>query len=35
MYVVVADRGQGLGKSLMLELIEKAKNCAGLEQINS
>jgi ribosomal protein S18 acetylase RimI-like enzyme len=34
MYVAPEMRGQGLGKSLMLELIRKAKNCEGLEQIN-
>ena len=34
MYVVPETRGQGLGKMLMAELIKKAKNCNGLEQIN-
>ncbi|ERI10785.1 GNAT family N-acetyltransferase [Aneurinibacillus aneurinilyticus] len=34
MFVVPEMRGQGLGKSLLLELIRKAKNCNGLEQIN-
>lgn len=33
MFVAPETRGQGLGKSLMLELIKKAKNCNGLEQI--
>ncbi|WP_425590255.1 N-acetyltransferase family protein [Fictibacillus sp. B-59209] len=27
-------QGKGLGKSLLIELIRKAKNCNGLEQIN-
>jgi ribosomal protein S18 acetylase RimI-like enzyme len=34
MYVSQESRGQGLGKLLMLELIRKARNCNGLEQIN-
>ena len=34
MYVTPEGRGKGLGKSLMIELIGKAKNCDGLEQIN-
>ncbi|MBO1514404.1 GNAT family N-acetyltransferase [Metabacillus bambusae] len=34
MYVAPKSRGQGLGKALMLELIRKASNCDGLEQIN-
>ncbi|MET4562342.1 RimJ/RimL family protein N-acetyltransferase [Lysinibacillus parviboronicapiens] len=34
MYVAPEGRGQGFGKSLMMELISKAKNCDGLEQIN-
>lgn len=34
MFVAPEMRGQGVGKSLMLELISKAKNCNGLEQIN-
>ncbi|GAK08086.1 GNAT family N-acetyltransferase [Geomicrobium sp. JCM 19038] len=34
MYVAPEGRGQGLGKSLMIELIKNAKNCTGLEQIN-
>lgn len=34
MFVASEMRGQGLGKSLMLELIRKARDCDGLEQIN-
>lgn len=34
MYVAPKDRGQSLGMSLMGELIRKAKDCDGLEQIN-
>ncbi|TVY03994.1 GNAT family N-acetyltransferase [Paenibacillus cremeus] len=34
MYVAPEMRGQGLAKTLMLELIRKAKDCDGLEQIN-
>ncbi|MDQ8734473.1 GNAT family N-acetyltransferase [Paenibacillus sp. LHD-38] len=34
MYVAPEGRGQGVGKSLMLELSRKAKVCDGLEQIN-
>lgn len=34
MYVAQESRLQGLGKSLMLELIRMARNCDGLEQIN-
>ncbi|QSO52047.1 GNAT family N-acetyltransferase [Alicyclobacillus curvatus] len=34
MYVAPEMRGHGLGKSLMLELIKKARECDGLEQIN-
>jgi RimJ/RimL family protein N-acetyltransferase len=34
MYVAPVMRGKGLGKSLMLELIIKTRDCNGLEQIN-
>ncbi|RED66278.1 GNAT family N-acetyltransferase [Cohnella lupini] len=34
MYVAPEQRGKGIGKSLMLELLKKAKEIAGLEQIN-
>lgn len=34
MYVAPEMRGKGLGKSLMLELIRKTRDCDGLEQIN-
>ncbi|WP_409300490.1 GNAT family N-acetyltransferase [Peribacillus sp. SCS-155] len=34
LFVKPEMRGQGLGKSLLLELIRKAKDCIGLEQIN-
>jgi ribosomal protein S18 acetylase RimI-like enzyme len=34
MFVEPEIQGRGLGKSLLLELIRKAKNCNGLEQIN-
>lgn len=34
MYIAPEMRGQGLGKSLILELIRKARGCDGLEQIN-
>ena len=34
MFVNPETRGQGVGKSLMLELIKKVKDCHGLEQIN-
>lgn len=34
MYVATEVRRQGVGKSLMIELIRKAKECDGLEQIN-
>lgn len=34
MYVIQELRGKGLGKSLMLELIRKTRDCDGLEQIN-
>jgi len=34
MYVAPKVRGCGVGKSLMLELIRRAKVCEGLEQIN-
>jgi RimJ/RimL family protein N-acetyltransferase len=34
MFVAREMRGQGLGKSLMLEIISKARDCDGLEQIN-
>lgn len=34
MFVEPEMQGRGLGKSLLLELIRKAKNCNGLEQIN-
>ncbi len=34
MYVAPEMRGHGVGKSLMLELIRKARDCDGLEQIN-
>lgn len=33
MYIAPGSRGQGLGKALMKELISRAKNCDGLEQI--
>lgn len=33
MYVSPENRGYGLGKALMLELIERAKHLDGLEQI--
>lgn len=33
MYVREEKRGQGIGKMLMLELIEKAQEAAGLERI--
>lgn len=33
MYVAPEGRGNGLGKYLMKELIKRAKNCEGLEQI--
>ena len=34
MFVTPEMRGQGVGKSLLLELIKKAKTINGLEQIN-
>ncbi|NOU98577.1 GNAT family N-acetyltransferase [Paenibacillus planticolens] len=34
MFVAPEKSGQGLGKSLMLELISKARDCEGIEQIN-
>ncbi|MDR6885214.1 GNAT family protein [Bacillus sp. 3255] len=34
MYVAPNVRGIRLGKSLLLELVAKAKRCTGLEQIN-
>ena len=34
MYVAPNSRGQGIAKSLMIELIKEAKNCDGLEQVN-
>lgn len=34
LYVDPTLRGKGIGKSLLLELIKKAKKCSGLEQIN-
>jgi RimJ/RimL family protein N-acetyltransferase len=34
MYVAVNQQGQGLGKRLMIELIRRAKECDGVEQIN-
>jgi ribosomal protein S18 acetylase RimI-like enzyme len=34
MYVSPKYRGQGIGKSLMTELVKRAKACRGLEQIN-
>ncbi len=34
MYVAPESRGKGYGKLLMKELIDKARNCEGLEQIN-
>lgn len=34
MYVAPESRGKGYGKLLMKELIDRARNCEGLEQIN-
>jgi RimJ/RimL family protein N-acetyltransferase len=34
MYVSPKNRGQGIGKSLMTELVKRAKRISGLEQIN-
>jgi len=34
MYVAPENRGQGVSKLLMAELIKEAKNCDGLEQLN-
>jgi ribosomal protein S18 acetylase RimI-like enzyme len=34
MYVSPKNRGQGIGKSLMIELVKRARTCSGLEQIN-
>ncbi|WP_123040529.1 GNAT family N-acetyltransferase [Cohnella candidum] len=34
MYVRKEMQGKGIGKSLMLELIRHARECAGLERIN-
>ncbi|OCT11599.1 acetyltransferase [Paenibacillus pectinilyticus] len=34
MYVSPKMRGLGVGKSLLLELISKARDCDGVEQIN-
>lgn len=34
MYIAPDNRGQGLGKSLMKELIRRAQECDGLEQLN-
>lgn len=34
MYIAPEMRGQGIGKSLMRELITKARGCEGVEQIN-
>jgi len=34
MYVAPKMRGKGLGKSLLLELIRKARDCDSLERIN-
>ncbi|SDC67577.1 Protein N-acetyltransferase, RimJ/RimL family [Paenibacillus sp. UNCCL117] len=34
MYVAEEMQGKGLGKTLLLELIRKAKECDGLEQLN-
>ncbi|AOH56397.1 GNAT family N-acetyltransferase [Peribacillus muralis] len=34
MYIAPGNRGQGLGKSLMKELIRRAQECDGLEQLN-
>lgn len=34
MYVAPESRGYGVGKSLLHELIKKARLCEGLEQIN-
>jgi len=34
MYVKPECRGMGIGKALLVELIEQSKRCEGLEQIN-
>jgi ribosomal protein S18 acetylase RimI-like enzyme len=34
MYVSPKNRGQGIGKSLMTELVKIARTYSGLEQIN-
>ncbi|MFC5528306.1 GNAT family N-acetyltransferase [Cohnella yongneupensis] len=34
MYVTQEMRGNGIGKALMLQLIKKARDCEGLEQLN-
>ncbi|MNG16757.1 N-acyltransferase YncA [compost metagenome] len=34
LYVALEHRGEGLGRRLLEQLISKAKQCDGLEQIN-
>ncbi|CAN7547101.1 GNAT family protein [Paenibacillus sp. LjRoot153] len=34
MFVALNQRGQGLGKKLLIELIRRASECDGVEQIN-